>query len=238
MFRNYIKFAARNIFNSKAHSLINILGLSIGFTSAIFIALFVNDEFSFDRYHQNADNIYRVAHNWNSGEKITPWARTSAPLAPKLAEGFPEILEVVRIRKNPRTDLLAYGTKRFNEESLIFADSNVFKVFSFPLKDGNPDDALRNINSILITERMAHKYFGSEDPMGKLLRYNNSIDLMVTGILEEIPANSHFLDITIFYKLLDNCLIPVILSPVLNGNNQNMFFLESKICISKEIQLA
>ena len=107
MFRNYIIFAARNIFNSKAHSLINILGLSIGFASAIFIALFVNDEFSFDRYHRNADNIYRVAHNWNSGEKITPWARTSAPLAPKLAEGFPEILEVVRIRKNPRTDLLA-----------------------------------------------------------------------------------------------------------------------------------
>jgi len=192
MLGNYIKFAVRNIFNSKAHSLINILGLSIGFASAIFIALFVNDEFSFDRYHQNSDNIYRVAHNWNSNDKITPWARTSAPLAPKLAEGFPEILEVVRVRKNPRTDLLAYGTKRFNEESLIFADSNVFKLFSFPLSDGNPDEALKNIHSILLTKRMAHKYCGEEDPMGKLLRYNNNIDLMVTGILEEIPANSHF----------------------------------------------
>lgn len=192
MLKNNLKYAIRNILNSKAHSIINILGLGIGFTCVIFISLYVYDEFTYDRYHANADRIYRVVQNWKSNDNITPWARTSAPLAAKLVEGIPEIEEVVRIRKNPRTDLLAYGDKKFNEDRLFFADSNAFKVFSFPVKDGNPDKALMNINAIMLTGRMARKYFGDEDPMGKILRYNNKVDLMVTGILGEIPANSHF----------------------------------------------
>ena len=107
MFKNHIKLAIRNIVNSKTHSIINILGLSIGLTCVIFIGLYVHDEFSFDKYHENADNIYRVAQNWKSNENIQPWARTSAPLAHTLRDRIPQVLEVVRIRKNPRTDLLA-----------------------------------------------------------------------------------------------------------------------------------
>jgi len=159
MLKSYLKLAFRNITNSKAHSVINIIGLSIGLASTILIVLYAYDEFTYDRYHKNANHIYRVSQNWKSKESITPWARTSASLGPSLATEFSEKLQAVRIRKNPRTDLLAYDDHEFYEDRLFFADSNVFKIFSFPLIKGNPEKALIEINSILLTEKNGEKVF-------------------------------------------------------------------------------
>jgi len=192
MIKSYFLTALRNILkSSKTHSLLNIIGLGIGFSCALLISFFVFDEYSYDRYHTNHERIFRVVHNWTN-EMVTPWARTSAPLGPALKSYYPEIEQMTRVRKNPRTDLLEYGEKEFYEERLYFADSTFFEVFSFKLNSGNPKTALQNVNSILLTERMAEKYFDDEDPIGKIIRYNNSLDLMVTGILEEVPSNSHF----------------------------------------------
>ncbi|MCE7994928.1 MAG: FtsX-like permease family protein [Roseivirga sp.] len=192
MFYNYFKSALRNIYKNKLQAFISIFGLTVGIGVSIIIALFVQDEFSYDKYHDNADRIYRVANNWKSGDNTTPWARTSTPLAPALEAEYAEIMEAVRVRKNPRTDLLAYNEDKFYENSLYFADADVFKIFSFGLEVGNPETALKDKYSIVLTRRMAEKYFGNDNPIGKVLKYNNTYDLKVTGILEEVPANSHF----------------------------------------------
>ena len=192
MWYNYFKSALRSLTKNRLQSFISIFGLTIGIGVSVLIALFVQDEFSYDGYHENAKRIYRVANNWESGDNITPWARTSTPLAPALESEYAEIIEAVRIRKNPRTDLLAYQETKFYENSLYFADADVFKVFSYDLEIGNPETALRDKYSIVLTQNMADKYFGTENPVGKVLRYNNLFDLKVTGILKEVPGNSHF----------------------------------------------
>ncbi len=192
MLYNYFKSAFRNISKNKLQSFISIFGLTVGIGVSIIIALFVQDEYSYDQYHENADRVYRVANNWNSGNNMTPWARTSTPLAPALEEEYADIIEAVRIRKNPRTDLLTFDETKFYENSLYFADADVFKVFSFGLEVGDPETVLKDKYSIVLTRRMAEKYFGNDNPIGKVLKYNNAYDLTVTGILKEVPANSHF----------------------------------------------
>ena len=192
LIRNYFKTAFRSLIRYKTQTFLNILSLTIGLAVSTIIILFVRDEFTYDAYHEKKDQIYRLANNWKGGDNITPWARTSTPMAPALKEEYPEIKQAIRVRKNPRTDLLAFGDQKFYEDKLYFADPEVFEVFSFPLKVGNPSKALKNKNSILLTERIAKKYFGDEDPLGKILTYDNQHELKVTGILDDIPSNSHF----------------------------------------------
>jgi putative ABC transport system permease protein len=168
------------------------LGLSVGFEATFLLSSYIVHEFSYDRYHKYSDRIHRVVHNWKTEENITPWARTSAPIGPMLEATYAEIELMTRVRKNPRTDLLQYKEKKFNENSLIFADSAFFKIFSFKLKSGSAERVLSEPNSIVLSEAMARKYFGNEDPMGKFLMYNNSVNLMVTGIMDQVPDNSHF----------------------------------------------
>jgi len=192
MLHNHLKSIFRSIYRNKLQSFISVFGLTIGIGVSILIALYVQDEYSYDDYHEKADRIHRVVNNWKSGDEITPWARTSTPLAPAIIEEYADVEEAVRIRKNPRTDLLAYGETKFYENTLYFADPSVFKVFSFGLEEGNPETALSDKYSIVLTRRMAQKYFGNEDPIGKVLKYNNEYDLKITGVLKEVPANSHF----------------------------------------------
>ncbi len=207
MIRNYFKTAFRSLVKQKAQSLLSILSITIGLAVSTLIFLFVQDEFSYDAYHENANRIYRLANNWKGGDTITPWARTSTPMAPALENLFPEIQQVVRIRKNPRADLLTFGDRKFYEEKLYFADPQSLNVFSWKLKAGNPKTALINKNSILLTERIAEKYFGDEDPMGKVLTYDNKYDLKVTGILEEVPSNSHFtFDLLADFRTVEDAL--------------------------------
>ncbi len=188
MFKNYLKTAWRHLMKGKIFSLINIFGLTAGLTICLMIFLFVMNEFSVDSFHVNAKNIYRVMRGFDPAKPSVPFV--SSPYAPALLNDFPgEIKQAVRVMPNDAA-LIVYNNKPFYEKHVIWADSNFFTVFSFPLLRGNPATALNDPNSIVLTESTAKKYFGDEDPMGKILELDRKIKLMVTGIMKDVPANS------------------------------------------------
>ena len=189
MIRNYIKIALRNLSRHKGYSLINIAGLAIGMACCILILLWVQDELSFDRFHENADSIYRVIQDIKFSDHSTTWAITQGPLGPSLKEDFPEIVNFTRV--TGRRFRLAYQDNSF-DEVLGMADGSIFEMFTFPLIEGDPQTALSDPHSIVLTEEMARKYFGDEHPIGKVLKADDEYDFLVTGILEEFPLNSHF----------------------------------------------
>ena len=191
MFRNYLKVAVRNLFRHKAYSFINVSGLAIGMACCILILLYVQDELSYDRFYENADQIYRLEANvkTRSGE-TGKWPATSGPMAPTLLDDYPEITQAVRI-KPVGTMLISYEKVSCYEEHLLFADLSIFDVFTFPLIRGDPKTALQQPNSIVVTQAIAEKYFGNADPMGKLLRLDNKHDYIVTGVLQKVPSNTH-----------------------------------------------
>jgi len=186
MLRNYFKIAFRNIVRHKAFATINIAGLAIGMACSIFILLWVQNELSYDKFHKNADNIYRLTASFNGSEGAT----NSGPMVPELKAKIPAIKNFVRFSQ-PTTTVFEMGTKRFEEKAVFYADSTLLQVFSFPLMNGNAKTALTRPDAVLITEDMAKKYFGNEDAMGKILKRDNKDNLVVTGVLKNIPANSH-----------------------------------------------
>jgi putative ABC transport system permease protein len=192
MFRNYLTVAVRNLVRHKVHSFINISGLAIGMACCILILLFVQDELSYDRTHENADRIYRILVEYSTGSGQTGKIEaTSGPMAPALLDEYPEVIHAVRIRPGGEV-LVGYGDKRFYEERFCFTEPGIFDVFTFPLIKGDPKTALKEPDSIVITEEIARKYFGDEDPMGKTLRVDNKQDYRITGVLQKVPSNSHF----------------------------------------------
>ena len=189
MFKNYLKIAIRQIKRQKGYSFINISGLAIGMTCCMLILLWVQDELSYDKFHENADHIYRINKIWRKGE-IAHYATTPAPLAQALKEEFPEINNSARF--DPAGQMIvAYSKTTFYENNGAYADPSFFELFDFPFVKGNPKTALSNPSSIVITENMADKYFGTEDAIGKTLRINNQYDFLVTGIMKNIPRQSH-----------------------------------------------
>jgi putative ABC transport system permease protein len=192
MFRNYFKITLRNLVKQKLYSAINIGGLSIGLTCFIMIMLYVQHEFSYDRFYQNADRIYRVyqrqAGNVFLGSDY--FAVTPAKLASILMEEFPEVSNATSLTE--RHALLGHEENYLLEKGIL-ADQYFFKVFPFPFSKGNPKTALDDTKSIILTESFARKLFGSEDPMGQSLRYINSEQWMtVTGVISDPPVNSSF----------------------------------------------
>ncbi len=185
MFKNYIKTAWRNINRNKVFSLINILGLAIGMGCAIMSSLFVLDELSYENFHQNADRIYRIV--------MKNYIGSAAAFAPALKGTIPEIEEIVRIDNFSRWSklLLSYGDKRFYEERFLLVEPSFFKIFTFPFIKGSPETALIHPDSIVLTETTAQKYFGEDDPMGKTIILDNQQSFTVTGILKDVPHNSH-----------------------------------------------
>lgn len=194
MWHNYLKIAFRNVLKHKATAAINIIGLSIGLASFILILMYVLDELSYDRYHQDADRIYRLVgkHDFEGvGEES---ASAPFPVAPTLIVEYPGLIEqAVRIFnfQVPRS-LVQLDDKTFNEKRLFFADSNYFQLFNHQFIYGDPKIALNESYSVVITKATAHKYFGQDNPMGKTLRYENRFDLKVSGVIEDVPTNSHF----------------------------------------------
>lgn len=192
MFQNYLKIAFRNLLRERGISFINILGLAIGFASCIFIFLFVRHELNFDGFHEKGERIYRLVHD--EREFIVPGGRllatTGPPAGPALANNFPEVLNAVRVRFTDRR-IVSYNEKRFYEENIVYVDSTLFEVFSFPLQRGNPETALNAPKKVVITSQMAEKYFGDEDPLGKTLQLDDGLELTVTGVFKPIPQNSH-----------------------------------------------
>ena len=186
MLKNYLRIALRNIARHKAYSFINIAGLSIGMACSILILLWVQHENSYDRFHKNAANIYRItAIASEFAAAVNP-----APMPLALKEEFPEVTNYVRF-SNPVSAMFEAGEKKFVEKNGFYADSTILEVFSFKLRQGNAATALKRPDAILLTHSMAKKYFGNENPLNKTLKKDNKDLLVVTGILEDIPANSH-----------------------------------------------
>jgi putative ABC transport system permease protein len=191
MLKNHLKIAVRNLLRHKAYSFINIFGLAIGLACCTFILLYVRDELSYDRHHENADRIYRVGLDAAVNGTVYHVAMTSAPLAPTFIAEYPEIEAITRLYKVNRV-LINHENQKFYEEGFYWADSTVFQVLSFPLLRGDEATALHGPHKILITETAAQKYFGNLDAIGKVLRVDNREDYLVTGVLRDLPANSQF----------------------------------------------
>jgi putative ABC transport system permease protein len=192
MIKNYIKVALRNLVKYKSYSFINIVGLAIGLACSILIAMFVFDELSYDKFHEKAYQIYRVSLHGRLADNEFDVPSTCGPLASTLVNDYPEVLQATRVL-GKRSRLVNYEDKHFNEEEIIFADSNFFDVFTFPFIQGNPNTVLSQTNSIVITEKTAKKYFGNENPMDKLLRFDDDTTyFQITGIIKNLPNNSHF----------------------------------------------
>lgn len=179
---------------NSGYLILNLTGLTIGITSFLLIILYVLHELSFDRFHENYENIYRVKITGVMAGSTIDQAVTAAPMAEALLTDYPEIERAVRLFKTgSNTWLVKYGEKRFYEEALLFADSSFFNVFDFKLLSGDPKRALVNPKSVVLTETVAKKYFGKEDPLGKRLSLEADSNLYtVTGVVGDIPSNSHF----------------------------------------------
>ena len=191
MWLSYLKIAFRSLIKQRLYAFINIVGLAIGVTTCILILMFVRYEKSYDRFHPNAENIYRLNLQGKLGDNSFSMTNSTAPAGPTMLEEYPEVVNYVRIR-NTGFPVFRYEDKVFSEEHLWQADSSVFEVFAIPMVQGDPKTALTQPLSIVLTERMAKKYFGDENPMGKTLNSDNRIDVTVTGVVKEMPRNSHW----------------------------------------------
>ena len=192
MFKIYLKIALRNLWRSKAFSAINIFGLAIGIAACLLIMLFVVHELSYDRFHEKADRIVRVVFKGTvQGQEINE-AHVMPPVAQALQADYPEVEEATRLRVMG-TPKITWGDKVFRKNSLAFADSNFFQVFTMPLLKGDPATALARPNALVISETTAQAYFGGEDPMGKVLHFPDwNESFTVSGVMADMPANSHF----------------------------------------------
>ena len=190
MLKNYLKVALRNLRKHKGYTVINVLGLSIGMACCVLIFLYVTDELSFDRFHDKADQIYRLrVERYSSGGESELTSTASAPMVPAILQDHPQVEQAARISR--RTYLVEQADRRFYEDGFLWADSSFFEVFSFKLLRGDPKTALTVPFSVVLTESMVEKYFGREDPMGQILTIEER-DLTVTGVVEDAPAQSHF----------------------------------------------
>jgi len=194
MIKNYFKIAWRSLLKYKGFSLINIFGLSIGITCCVLVSLFIKDELSFDRYHKDADRIYRVVKDFvNDDGSRLPDATTPPAIGAAIQKDIPEIEYMVRFMPGWGGKFyVRNGEKKFIEENVYRADSSIFDVFSFTFLRGNPGTALKDIQSVVLTESMAKKYFGNEDPIGKTLEIDTWTPRVVTAVIKDIPENSHF----------------------------------------------
>ncbi len=193
MIKNYIIIALRNLVKHKGYSIINILGLVMGLSVFILISLYVNYEFSYDKYHARSDRIYRIIQHQPEKNFVNSdyFAFTQGPLGPTLMEKYPEVISAVRLNYTNNV-LISYGNKSFIENDLFYADQEVFEIFSINLLKGNPSTALNDPGSVIISDKMAEKYFGNKDPIGEIIKVQDSVELEISGVLENMPQNSHF----------------------------------------------
>lgn len=192
MFKNYFVTALRNIRKHKGYSFINIAGLAIGMACCILIIIFIMTELGYDKFHAKADRIYRLALDATLGERIINMPVSNNPAGPTLVRDYPEVENAVRLNSWRARTSLTYQGLQFYEDGIFFADQSFFSVFSFPLIKGDPETALQLTNTMVLTESAAEKYFGTDDPMGKVLKANNQTDYTVTGVCRDVPQNSHF----------------------------------------------
>ncbi|MEL7003748.1 MAG: ABC transporter permease [Bacteroidota bacterium] len=203
MIKNYFKIAVRSLLKDKVYSIINIVGLTIGVTCSLLIIFYVQDELSYDQFHKERSNIYRLDGAYlQGGDTRNKSSNTTYQLAPALEVQIPLIKSTVRMQLYGA--LVKYGEKRFIEDNVLHVDSGFFDMFSFPLIKGNPKTALKRINTVVISEDIAKKYFEGADPMGKFIEIAE-LNLEVSGVMENIPTNSHIqADIIIPLKTIEH----------------------------------
>ena len=192
MLNKSLTIAFRNLWRNKAISAIHILGLALGIATCLLILVFVRHELSYDRYNENADRMVRVTFRGRMNGAGIKEANVMPPVAATLKKEFPEVLEATRLHADG-IHRISYGTRTFREDALAFADSNFFRVFTLPLVKGDAATALVQPNTVVITKAVAEKYFGNEDPIGKVLNFTDDhAALTVTGVIAGVPENSHF----------------------------------------------
>src|SRR5450432_116474 len=190
MIKNFFKIAFRNLWRSKGFSLINMIGLAMGMASAVIILLWIQNEVSYDQFHEKKDRIYEAWNRATFDGKLMSWNTTPKILARTLEKELPEIEQATRVQW-PNGTLFGIGDKRF----LVFGeqvDSNFLQMFSFPMIHGDAKTALQETFSIVLTEKLADKLFGKENAMGKIIKLNNKDNVKVTGILKDLPNNTRF----------------------------------------------
>jgi len=244
MFKNYLKIALRNILHQKGYSILNITGLAVGIACFILILLYIHYEFSYENHNPNADRIYRIYVEHQESDKEYRVSSTPVPLVEALQEEIPDIQEYTRFDGLPNL-MVNYGDKRFMENNMIAADPGIFDIFGFQLISGDKKTALKDVYSVVITKEIAQKYFGNEDPVGKTLIVDNSLNFMVRGVIRNHPSNTDFdPDIMISFSTIKeiygsgyttNWLSQVLQSYILVPENHSVEVLEDNIetCFSK-----
>ncbi|MBM3309924.1 MAG: ABC transporter permease, partial [Candidatus Aminicenantes bacterium] len=214
---NYVRVALRKMRRQKGYSAITVAGLAVGLACSVLMLLWVKDELSFDRFHENRDAIFRLVTETKGENAVTLDARAPTPLGPSVKAEFPDVLDFCRYRTNKNYGVKT-GDKAFFDEVIGIADPSFFTMFTFPFLKGDPKTALDGPRSIVVTESLARKCFGDEDPMGKLLTIIRD-PYTVTGVIADVPPNSH---------LHFACVIPIVnmheYHHVDFGNWNSMFF--------------
>ena len=204
MIRNYLKSFLRFLRRHTAYSINNILGLSIGLAAAVLIYLWILDELSFDKHHDNYDNICRIVTTMKNSDGGMRTTVTAAPLASKLEESFPEIIETARFKPSLSEMLVSHGENIFYEKEIAFVDKEFFRIFTHPFIFGSDHDPFPDKHSAVISEQVAQKYFGSENPIGKTITLDNQTIITVSGVIEDVPANSNLkFNILINFEMIE-----------------------------------
>jgi putative ABC transport system permease protein len=189
MFRNHLTIAWRNLLRHKTFSLINILGLTLGLATLCYIMVYINHEASYDTYHTQADRTYRVLQIDTTADGPRPGVAIFSPLAPVFRERVPEIEKLARV-EIPREAVFTYQNEYFSEKGFLWADAELLEIFDLPMLYGNPKQALKQPNSLIITQKTALKYFAKSNVLGEVLQLD-TIPMIVTGVIEDLPTNTH-----------------------------------------------
>ena len=191
MLKNYLSIAYRTILKTKVFSFINILGLAVGMAAFMFIIQYVQFERSYEKFNENADNIYRITLDlYNGNEYVVTDCETYAPVGPMLKERMPEVIEYVRMFHNDGLQDIEANNRKFLEEGIYFADASAFKIFSVEVLHGDKSTALSAPYKVVLSETMAKKYFGRIDAIGESLKVGRNL-YQVTGIMKDLPQNTH-----------------------------------------------
>jgi putative ABC transport system permease protein len=190
MIKHYFRTAWRNLVRNKFYTAINIVGLTMGLAVGMLITLWVQNELSYDRFHRDTKNIYRVLSNMGSGSDRQIWANSHAPMATFAKRDIPEIKNAVRISDNRDFSLFKYRNKQFSEEKKGYVDTSFFTVFDFKLLEGSAEDPFQGDYSVILTASAAKRYFNNDEAVGKILQADNKEHFVVAGVLEDFPENS------------------------------------------------
>lgn len=193
MFQNYLKTTLRNLWKHKSFTLINVFGLAAGLTACMLIVLYIQHELSFDQFHQKKQQIVRTIMHYSIEGTANKTVMTGTKVGPALKRDFAEIEQFVRVADpafSQQKVVIKKGEQQFNESRFLWADSTFFEVFSFSLLKGDAATALNGTNKVVVTEAMARKYFGNENPIGQILRLEDRVDYTVTGVAANAPSNS------------------------------------------------